>query len=362
MHGLMRDTSASTEHIPEAVLSHWSVLTGSQASRVHEGLINQTFFVNRWDGGTAVVQRLHPIFDASINLNIAAVTRHLAQKGLLTPRLIPTDEGDLWVETSDGVWRALTFVNGHTHRKVRDPNTAHEAGLLVGRFHRALADFEHDYLSRRGNIHDTSAHLAGLRKALDVHRTHPLWPEVLRVGEVLLEAAETLTNLSSLPPRHAHGDLKISNLLFDDAGRGMCLIDLDTLACMRWPFEMGDALRSWCNPHKEDQHRSHLELGLFKAALAGYTEATRDLISREEWEALVPGLAQICLELSARFLADALNESYFGWDPSRYSTRGEHNLARGRAMWALYQSVERQRGQAERMVELLISSPSMHGT
>ena len=44
------------------------------------GLINATYVVR--DGGApiAVVQRLHPIFGAQVNLDIEAVTAHLAAK------------------------------------------------------------------------------------------------------------------------------------------------------------------------------------------------------------------------------------------------------------------------------------------
>jgi hypothetical protein len=124
--------------------------------------------------------------------------------------------------------------------------------------------------------------------------------------------------------------------MFDDAGLGLCLIDLDTLALMQWPLEMGDALRSWCNPNREDESAPYLDLALLSGAVEGYRETAGGLISQEEWEALLPGLSRICLELSARFLADALNESYFAWDTRRYPGRGEHNLARGLAMWRLY--------------------------
>ena len=50
-----------------------------------------------------------------------------------------------------------------------------------------------------------------------------------------------------------HGDPKISNLMFArDSDRGLCLIDLDTLGPMPIALELGDALRSWCNPAAED--------------------------------------------------------------------------------------------------------------
>ena len=60
-------------------------------------------------------------------------------------------------------------------------------------------------------------------------------------------------------------------MLFDSRGRGLCLIDLDTLTLMSWPLEMGDALRSWCNPTREDGHAlASFDLELFEAAVQGY--------------------------------------------------------------------------------------------
>ena len=53
--------------------------------------------------------------------------------------------------------------------------------------------------------------------------------------------------------RHVHGDLKISNLLFRrEPLAGVCLVDLDTFAKGSMAFELGDAMRSWCNPLGED--------------------------------------------------------------------------------------------------------------
>jgi len=335
---------------PVQVLSHWRSLAGMSARPVSGGLINATFQLLDDQGSGVILQRLHPVFAAEVNLDIDRVTRHLVERGMVTPRLVPTDRGDLWVEADDGVWRALSFVPGVTHHFVADPGMAREAGALVGRFHRALSDFDHDYRSGRGNVHDTPGHLAALRLALEQGSAHRLYAEVAEIGETLLRESESLIDLSALPLRHAHGDLKISNLLFDSAGRGLCLIDLDTLTRMHWPLEMGDALRSWCNPRKEDQLPASFDLDLFGAAVAGYRQGAGDLIGRDEWAALVPGLARICLELASRFLADALNERYFGWDAVHYPARGEHNLARGRAMWALYADVIRKRREAERCV------------
>jgi hypothetical protein len=121
---------------------------------------------------------------------------------------------------------------------------------------------------------------------------------------------------------------------------------------MIWPFEMGDALRSWTNPNGEDQQRSAIDVETFAAALSGYGSVARGtpLVSDEESDALVAGLATICTILSSRFLADALHEKYFGYDASRFPARGEHNLLRGQGQLALFESVDAQRSQLESIV------------
>ena len=340
----------TSEGIPEQVRLSWTEFSQLICRPVDTGLINRTFSLEDSQGvPKVIVQQLHSIFEGEVNLDIDAVTRHLESKGMVTPRLIPTDAGPLWVEVDGAVWRALTFIPGLTFEKVTNRCMAFEAGRLAGQFHLSLYDFHYTYRSRFRDVHNTGGHLSVLKKALDQHAEHPLHKKVARAADILLSAATNLPVLHDLPSRHGHGDLKISNLRFDHQGQGNCLIDLDTLGQMRWPFEMGDALRSWCNPNKEDKGETALNLDLFDGALAGY--ASVDIsVSEQERKALVDGLIQICLELSARFLSDTLNENYFAWDSTRYPSHGAHNLSRAQAMWELYNSVKKQRLQAEQIV------------
>jgi Ser/Thr protein kinase RdoA (MazF antagonist) len=337
--------------IPDSVLAHWRDLVGQPIAVQNGGLINRTF---RVDGrqGPMIVQRLHPVFGGTVNEDIDAVTAHLASKGFTTTRPVRTDTGALWVDDGEGaVWRALTFVEGRAFERIESPQMAHEAGKLVAKFHLAIADLEHEYRHVRAGVHDARKHFGVLRGALEEHTEHRLFDQVAPLAERIWNIAEKLPDLSSLARRHAHGDLKISNLMFRD-GVGHCLVDLDTLGRMIWPFEMGDALRSWTNPHGEDQRRPAVDVDTFVAALTGYGDIARntDLVSDEETEALVAGLGSICVILSSRFLADALHERYFGYDSRRFPARGEHNLLRGQGQLSLFESVEAHRAQLERAV------------
>ena len=129
------------------------------------------------------------MFNPEVNLDIAAVTQHLSLRGVMTPRLLPTDDGALWADWEDGVWRALEYVQGVTHHRVSDPAMAREAGALVGRFHVALTDLEYTYRSGRSHVHDTPAHLRRLERALREHGSHRLFDAVAPLAEALLREA-----------------------------------------------------------------------------------------------------------------------------------------------------------------------------
>lgn len=335
--------------VPPEVLARWSSLRGRRPRPFGTGLINDTFLVEGGDGRALVVQRLHPVFSPAIHEDIHAVTEHLRARSVVTPRLVAADDGSRFVEHprhdgSPGVWRAMTYVpDSVTWDRVPSAAVAREAGALVATFHAALADLSHTYQGRKGRPHDTARHAATLEKSLDEHRAHRLYGAVEPVAREVLAALRPPPDFSALPERHAHGDLKLSNLLFTPEGRGLCLVDLDTVGRMAWPLEMGDALRSWCNPAGEDCPETTFDVGLFEAAVEGYASRAAGTVSAAEWGRLVDGVLTICRELAARFLADALRESYFGWDAARYATRGDHNLVRGLGQWRLAESARSRR-------------------
>ena len=327
----------------------WAALRGQPATVLDGGLINSTWAVG--DPPVAVVQRLHEIFKPALHGDIEAVTAHLAAAGMDTPRLLPTDDGALFaLDDEGGCWRALGWVTGRSYDKLTEPALAAAAGDLVGRWHRATADLQHEFAYTRPGAHDTEAHLATLRRAVREHAGHRLYDRVVPLADSIEQAWASWRGRLDLPPRIVHGDLKISNLRLDDAGRGLCLLDLDTLAMLPLDVELGDAWRSGCNPAGEDVGEASFALELFEASAAAYLQANP--LDVEVRAALPGGVERICLELAARFAADALNERYFGWSPRVAPGRGEHNLLRALGQRSLAASVRAQRGGLERALRI----------
>jgi Ser/Thr protein kinase RdoA (MazF antagonist) len=303
------------------------------------GLINQSFLVT--GVGRAVLQRVSTIFPPGIHHNIQAVTERLAAAGLVTPRLVPARDGRLWVEVDGQVWRLLTFVEGATFDVVQSPAQARAAATLVARFHAALDALAHDFTDRRKGAHDTPRHLETLRGALARHAGHRLFPRVAPVAAEILASAQVLPPLPPLEERVCHGDLKFNNVRFaglhsPGCDQAICLIDLDTVGPLALAYELGDSWRSWCNRKGEDCETADFALDVFAASVAGYREGRGRAFMAHEQRALLLSPEWISLELAARFAADALDESYFGWNANRFASRGDHNLVRALGQWSLH--------------------------
>jgi Ser/Thr protein kinase RdoA (MazF antagonist) len=358
-----------------AVLAAWGWHRDAEVVPLTGGLINHTFVVRRAGQPVAALQRLHPVFAPEVNLDIDAVTAHLAARGMVTPRLVRAEGGHAWVVDDDGrPWRALSWIDGVTVHAVPGPEIARAGGALVGRFHRAVADLEHQYAFVRAGVHDTAAHLARLGERLAVAAAPGRADdddgafgergEAIELGHAIVAAAGGLPPMPALPRRHTHGDLKISNLLFTaveparpggvaagGAPRGIALCDLDTLGRQTLAFELGDAMRSWCNPRGEDAGAVGFDLGIFAAAIEGWAEVAGALVTADERRAIVTGLETVCVELAARFCVDVFDDRYFGWDPVRFPSRRAHNLVRARGQLALAGAVAAVRDDARAIVE-----------
>jgi Ser/Thr protein kinase RdoA (MazF antagonist) len=325
----------------------WADLRGLPIGETADaGLINQTYLAGHMDRGDLprfVVQRVNPIFAPSVHEDIEAVTAHLQGLGMVSPRLVRTDSGALCAVADSGVWRVLTFVPGKTLHRLTDATTAYAAGALVARFHKATDSLEWAYKHVRPGAHDSVGHMRRLEAAASADV-----PDGLRLADEVLAAWQRWSGDLALPERHAHGDLKISNLRFSDAGEGVCLLDLDTLSRLSMDIEMGDALRSWCNPVGEDGAETYFDIALFTAAMKGYL--SERALSPSERGGVVSGVERISLELASRFCRDVFEDNYFGWNDKKFPSRQAHNLFRAQGQLRLALSARGQRSEMERVL------------
>jgi len=334
---------------PEHALTQWS-LSLPCAESPDQGLINGTWILG--SPPQYVLQWVNPIFSPLIHQDLQVILSHLEQQGLLTPTLLPTTSGDPCWEEEEGCWRIWSFIPGQTIHKIDTPQTAQLAGALVGKFHSGLSDLDHQFIAPQRDIHNTPARMNDLQKALEASNGHPLEKETVALGEAILKNWSNWDGTLELPKRICHGDLKISNLRFDTKlTQGLCLIDLDTIGPNSFCVELGDAWRSWCNKSGEDDPKAaQLDMDIFEASARSWIQHAPKL-QPIEVETLSSGIERICLELSARFCADAINNSYFKENREKYPQIGVHNLVRAQSQYNLACSANQKRTACQAIIE-----------
>ncbi len=350
------DPGSVIAEIVGRVLPHYGAVgEGARVRPFGTGLINKTFLVEDGARERFVLQWVSPIFPPGIHRNIEAVTAGLQARGLRTPRLIRTRDGQLCLQLEGGgVWRLMTHIEGVSFDVIGSPAQARAAGVLVGQFHQAVETVDHDFAERRRGAHDTPRHLERLRQAVATHGGHRLYGQVQPLGQQMLARAATLPPLPALAERVCHGDLKFNNILWapDAPAEPICLIDLDTVGPALLAFELGDAWRSWCNRNGENRAEADFDLQILAASLEGYRAGLGRPLAEAERRALLLGLEWVSLELAVRFATDALDETYFGWDAAAFPSRGDHNLVRAQGQWSLHEAVVASRPRRAQLLDL----------
>jgi Ser/Thr protein kinase RdoA (MazF antagonist) len=261
-----------------------------------------------------------------------------------------------WVERGDGFWRLITFVeSSRSLDLVTSADQAREVGVGLGLFHHLISDLAPERLADTlEGFHVTpryleqfDAVLAGAPAAAGSDVSHcRAFVEERRGFASVLEDARAGGRLRLRP---IHGDPKVSNVMLEaGSGRAVALVDLDTVKPGLIHYDIGDCLRSCCNPLGEetaDLEAVHFDLDLCRAVLGGYLSAASGSLSEADYDHLYAAIRLISFELGLRFFTDHLaGNVYFRTE------RPDHNLQRALVQFRLTASIEAQ----ERPIQAVI--------
>jgi Ser/Thr protein kinase RdoA (MazF antagonist) len=138
-----------------------------------------------------------------------------------------------------------------------------------------------------------------------------------------------------------HGDPKVNNVMVDTVtGQAIALVDLDTVKPGLVHYDIGDCLRSACNPLGEETEaweEVRFEPDLGRALFTGYLSLARDFLTGNDYDYLYDAVRVIAWELGLRFFTDYLaGNVYFK------ARHPEHNLQRALVQFKLTLSLESQ--------------------
>ena len=322
------------------------------------GLINDTYKVStkEADAPDYVLQRVNTTVFTDVDMlmdNIAAVTRHIRKKleaanvtdiDRKVLRFIAADGGKLYHREADGtVWRMMVFIpNAKTYEAVT-PEYSYFAGNAFGHFEDMLVDIPEKLGEVIPDFHNMEFRMKQLREVIEKNPAGRVGEDAVKqlldlIGKDAEEMckAERMGREGKLPKRVCHCDTKVKNMMFDEEGHVLCVIDLDTVMPSFVFSDYGDFLRSAANTTAEDDpDMSHVAFNeeIFKAFTRGYIEGAR-FLTPVETENLPYAVALFPFMQSVRFLWDYLSGDHY-WK-CKYP---QHNLDRARNQMRLYQCV-----------------------
>ena len=321
-----------------------------------DGLINDTYKLTTAGEDTPdyVLQRINTDIFTDVDMlqrNIIGVTGHIRRKlreagetdlDRKTLTVVMTDDGKAYRREDGSCWRMTVFIpRARTFDTVDTAHsysagTAFVPGEIIPGFHnmelrlRQLDD---------AVTNDAAGRVSGVRDLLG---------ELERRAFDMCEA-ERLHREGVLPKRVCHCDTKVNNIMFDEEGSVLCVIDLDTVMPGFVFSDYGDFLRSAANTGLEDDPdpgNVSFDMDIFRAFTRGYIAEARSFLLPVETSRLPYAAALFPYMQCVRFLTDYINgDTYY---KTRYE---EHNLVRARAQFRLLQSAEEHAGEMRAFVE-----------
>jgi len=265
------------------------------------------------------------------------------------PRVLPSRDGrDFWIDVDGSFWRAIGFIErSRTFDTINNIAHAEEVGRALGMFHSLLSDLPAgDLADTLEGFHVTPRYLIHFDDVRAKHEA-PRSSEVdycLRFVSERRARANVLEDARArgrLLDRPIHGDPKVNNILMDvDTGRAVGIVDLDTVKPGLVHYDIGDCLRSGCNPLGEETAQwedVRFDLDLCRAILRGYLSMARGFLTGNDLEYIYDSIRLIAFELGLRFFTDYLEGNVY------FRAGGpEHNLTRALVQFRLAGSIEAQ--------------------
>lgn len=315
------------------------------AEPITTGLINQSWKITcQQTGELFLLQQINTtIFPEPERLqhNYELLWKHIRETTLSftipAPKYFSGDT-TFFIDSNNKCWRVFEFVQESvTLDAIENPEQAKTVAATFAAFTAGFANFDatqlHPTIHR---FHDLSFRFDQFKESLHSRYYERLQQSVQLIDELKKRERyssfyDIITESEEFPLRVMHHDAKISNILFDDTGKVICPVDLDT--CMPGYFfsDLGDMIRSMvANQDEMDLEFDKLSIRkeFYEAILDGYLSVLENQLTGAEKKYIhFAGIAMVCMQ-ALRFLTDYLNgDIYYRIDyPEQNYERAKNQL------------------------------------
>ncbi|WP_268848292.1 phosphotransferase enzyme family protein [Flavobacterium aestivum] len=313
---------------------------------IHSGLINSTYKIETADEDY-ILQKMNQVVFPNIKAllnNKIKTTCYLNANGFSTLTFIANREGRFYSEQDETIWQLSTYIPSVVLDRIDSDMVASQVGAYLAKFHTALLNFPVSDLEytipdfhntiKRFNDFEESIKKASAERLSEAEESIAF----LESNFKSIEAVANAINTGKIPSRVVHNDTKIGNMLFDDNGNILCIIDFDTVMPGSIFHDVGDALRTATNTSTEEEKdlsKVCFDIEIYEAFMKAYVNEASCFMSEEEAQNIHLSLPLILFEQACRFLGDYLNnDSYYA------TTYEDQNLVRAKTQIKLMDSVQ----------------------
>ncbi len=302
-------------------------LSEVQSQNFGTGLINHTWKLQVGDE-SFILQTINQ----QVFINPPAIANNIEAVGDFLKAYFPdyyfvhpvkTISGDSMVFVENKYYRMFPFVPGsHAKTVLSNADEAFEAAKQFGTFTKLLSGFDIQKLQYPlPDFHNLSLRVDQFHGALVSGNQQRIKEasniiERIKAHENIVATYQSILANPNFKLRVTHHDTKISNVLFDESNKGICVIDLDTLMPGYFISDLGDMMRTYlCPVSEEEKDFTKIEVRptFYQAIIDGYcTEMGTELTDAEKGALPYAGEFMIYMQ-ALRFLTDYLNNDvYYG--------------------------------------------------
>lgn len=302
--------------------------TGFEITKFGTGLIHGTYLVSQNNKPVYILQEINTaVFKSpetiAANLESLSVFLNERNQQIFFPVAQKTLSGNSYCIEQGKYYRLTKFVEGsHSIDSCVTPNDAYEAALQFGKFTAAFKDFDVSKINPTiPQFHDLSFRWKQFSDSLangNKDRIKFAEKEISQITQdyKIVQKFNEIKVSASFKQRVTHHDTKISNVLFNEEGKGVCVIDLDTVMPGYFISDLGDMFRTYLASATEEEVDFSLIIArpdFYKALVQGYLENMSDQMTTEEIDQIdYAGEFMIYMQ-ALRFLTDFLNDDiYYG--------------------------------------------------
>jgi Phosphotransferase enzyme family len=346
----------------ETIFKEFGIDPNASVKPFGSGLINNTWLISGKQNDLILQRINHNVFKQPFDIafNIGLICEYLKSNHpdhlFICPRKTIAGEEMIFIK-GEGYFRIFPFIKkSHTTDVVISASQAYEAAKQFGRFTNLLSAFPVDkFKITLPDFHNLPLRYSQFETSIKdgnkerIKQSAAIISFLKNKSEIVTISKQISAN-TDFKKRVTHHDSKISNVLFNENDKGLCVIDLDTVMPGYFISDFGDMMRTYLSPVSEEE-KDLSKIGIrdeyFKAIADGYLSEMGNELSAVEKKYLVYAGKFMTYMQALRFLTDHLNNDVY------YGTKYEgHNFIRANNQAVLLKKIIEKEKLLQEIVEI----------